>query len=147
MSSSEAATVINDDRLFVSAEFTLMRLGARGVDSNVSQCYCCVCWRCARVVEGADCNSAHVGSSPTSVSGAASPRQRRVAGVVELACATYPRRPTGKTADFGSANTGSSPVGDAIKRLGARGRTSRVKWGVGREAYCLWVVSMRLWAI
>lgn len=106
---AQRSTVSDDDRLFVSAGFALMLLGARGVDSVVSPCYCCVCWRCARVVEGADCKSAHVGSSPTSVSGAASSRHRRVAGVVELACATYPCRPIGKTADFGSANTGSSP--------------------------------------
>ena len=76
ISSGEVTTVSDDYRLFVSAKFASMLLGARGVDSDVSPCYCCVCWRCARVVEGADCKSAHVGSIPTSVSGAASPRRR-----------------------------------------------------------------------
>ena len=99
------------------------------------------------MVEGADCNSAHVGSSPTSVSGAASPR-RRVAGVVGLACATYPCRLIGRTVDFGSTNPGSSPG------RGAKGgcanappaSTVDVLRG-GREAHCPWVISMRLRAI
>lgn len=48
--SSAVTTVSNDDRLFVSAEFTSMLLDARGVDSGVSPCYCCVCWPRGRVV-------------------------------------------------------------------------------------------------
>lgn len=42
MSSGAVATVINDGRLFVLAEFASMLLGARGVDSDVSPCYCCM---------------------------------------------------------------------------------------------------------
>ena len=43
-------TVISDDRLFVSSGFAAMRLGARGVDSGVPSCYCCVRWPRGRVV-------------------------------------------------------------------------------------------------
>ena len=44
------STVISDDRLFVSSGFAAMRLGARGVDSGVPSCYCCVRWPRGRVV-------------------------------------------------------------------------------------------------
>ena len=104
-------------------------------------------WRCARVVEGADCNSAHVGSIPTSVSGAASPR-RRVAGLAGLACAAYPRRPMGKTTDFGSVNLGSSPSGDAKGGCANALPASTIDAPRGgREAHHLWVISMSLRAI
>lgn len=75
MLSGEVTTVSNDDRLFVSAEFTSVLLGARGVDSGVSPCYCCVCWRemrsvscqrfaCHLIGRIADSDSAGPGSSP-----------------------------------------------------------------------------------
>ena len=100
------------------------------------------------MVEGADCKSAHVGSIPTSVSGAASQRHRRVAGVVELACATYPRRLIGRTTDFGSVNLGSSPSGDAKVECANTPLASTVDiLRGGREAHYLWVISMSLRAI
>ena len=75
MPSGEATTVSNDDQLFVSAEFTSVLLGARGVDSGISPCYCCVCWcemrsvscqrfACHLIGRIADSDSAGPGSSP-----------------------------------------------------------------------------------
>ena len=86
MSSSEAATVINDDQLFVLAGFAAMLLGARGVDGGVSPCYCCVCWRetrsvscqrfaCHLIGRMSDSDSAGPGSSP----GGRAERKRRSA--------------------------------------------------------------------
>ena len=73
--SGSATTVSGNDRLFVLSGFASMLLGARGVDSSVSPCYCCVCWRetrsvscqrfaCHLIGRIADSDSAGPGSSP-----------------------------------------------------------------------------------
>lgn len=46
-------------------------------------------WRCARVVEGADCKSAHVGSIPTSVSGVSPVARESVATLVDVALTVF----------------------------------------------------------
>lgn len=76
----------------------------------------------------------------------ASPRLR-VAGVAGLACAAYPRRPMGKTTDFGSVNLGSSPSGGAKGGCANALPASTVDAPRGgREAHFLWVIFIGLLA-
>lgn len=92
--SGSATTVSDDDRLFALVEFASMLLGKRGVDSDVSPCYCCVCWRetrsvscqsfaCHLIGRIADSDSADPGSSPGG--------RAEQEGYACLSCSLWPR--------------------------------------------------------